>query len=116
HAAVIGFVEPAESRHRVTPRLEPACQLLGPDTADWAHVWSNAVKPGATDPLMGSYDYGHALFRDPTAWGQLDVVSTHQYFSQSAAPWPSEIQQTKPVFMTEASGIKFWLEQGPTKD
>jgi glucuronoarabinoxylan endo-1,4-beta-xylanase len=96
--------------------LTPPVKLLGPDSADWIHVWSNAVTKGATDPLMGSYDYGHALFNDEAAWGQLDVLSTHQYFSQVAAPWPSEIERTKPVFMTEASGIKFWPEQGPSND
>jgi glucuronoarabinoxylan endo-1,4-beta-xylanase len=96
--------------------LNPPVKLLGPDTADWVHVWSNAVTHGATDPLMGSYDYGHALFDDPAAWAQLDVVATHQYFSQRAEPWPSDIPPTKPVFMTEAAGVKFWPEQGPSDD
>jgi glucuronoarabinoxylan endo-1,4-beta-xylanase len=97
--------------------LNPPVRLMGPDSQEWIHLWKNESAPGGTDPLKGTgYDYGHALFADPTAWALMDTISTQQYDTQVAEPWPSDVPQTKPIWMTEMSGIKYWPEQGPSSD
>jgi glucuronoarabinoxylan endo-1,4-beta-xylanase len=94
--------------------LNPPVKLLTPEPREWLHLWSNNSAAGSTDPLAGSYDFGHALYADTTAWGLLDVVATHQYETQVAEPWPVSLPNTKPTWMTEMSGIKWWPEEGPT--
>jgi glucuronoarabinoxylan endo-1,4-beta-xylanase len=96
--------------------LNPPVKVIAPETSDWGHLWTNDSAPDAGDPLEGKYDYGHALAKDTTAWAQVDIVGTHQYFSQLARPWPADVSQPKPVWMTEMSGIKGWPEQGPSSD
>jgi len=103
----------------VGPKLHaasPNIKVLSPETAEWLHLWTNDSAPGSTDPLKGTgYDYGHALYQDAQAWAQVDVVATEQYDTQTAEPWPSGVP-TKPLWMTEMSGIKYWPEAGPTSD
>jgi O-glycosyl hydrolase len=62
------------------------------------------------------YDYGHALHADSTAWGDLDIIGTHEYDDQTAFAWPSEFAKDKEVWMTEMAGVKWWAEQGPSSD
>jgi glucuronoarabinoxylan endo-1,4-beta-xylanase len=97
--------------------LDPPVRLMGPDSAEWLHLWSNQSVQGSTDPLKGAgYDYGHALYGDSQAWPLMDVLSTQQYDDALATPWPSDVPKTKPIWMTEMSGTKFGPEQGPSKD
>ncbi len=90
---------------------------------------SNSSTPSATCAAAASvacssacasgsgYDYGHALHADATAWGDFDIVGTHEYDLQSAFPWPaSDFPKDKEVWMTEMAGVKWWAEQGPIND
>jgi glucuronoarabinoxylan endo-1,4-beta-xylanase len=43
-------------------------------------------------------------------------MGVQQYDSQVATPWPADVPQTKPLWMTEMSGLKWWPEQGPSSD
>lgn len=98
-------------------QASPNLKIMTPEPREWLHLWSNDTAEGATDPLGGrGYDYGHALARDAAAWNLIDVVATHQYETQLAEPWPSDVPQTKPVWQTEMSGIRHWPEQGPSRD
>ena len=60
-----------------------------------------------------------ALYKDATAWAALDIMGVHQYDTQRAEVWPSDIPTLdngvppKPVWQTEMSGVKWWPEQGP---
>lgn len=95
----------------------PSVKLMGPETVEWLHLWTNETQPDATDPLMGTgYDYGHALYQDPTAWDAVDILATHQYDTFAAEPWPSDVPQTKELWMTEVAGVKWWPEEGPSVD
>jgi glucuronoarabinoxylan endo-1,4-beta-xylanase len=114
--------------------LDPPVQLVTPETREWLHVWSNesaqypeAPDSDATDPLHcdfdGSacypgdgYDYGHALWSDPDAWAEVDIIGTHQYDTQVAEPWPDDVTDHKPVWQLEMSGEKWWPEEGPSGD
>jgi len=56
---------------------------------------------------------------DTTAWGAFDILGVHEYDSQSAVAWPSDVNGGKPnkeVWQTEMSGVKWWPEQGPSCD
>ncbi len=124
------------------PKLRSAgVKVIAPEASEWIHNWSNnsasGSEPGnknSSDPLMcgfpmgtaascqngGGYDYGHALYRDSTAWGLLDIMGVHQYDTQRAEVWPSDVPTNangvppKPVWQTEMSGVKWWPEQGPS--
>ena len=124
------------------PKLRSAgVKVIGPEASEWIHNWSNNSATGSepsnrnsSDPLMcgfpmgtaascqngGGYDYGHALYRDQMAWGLLDIMGVHQYDTQRAEVWPSDIPTLengvppKPVWQTEMSGVKWWPEQGPS--
>jgi glucuronoarabinoxylan endo-1,4-beta-xylanase len=101
----------------VGPRLHagsPHLKVIAPEPAEWLHLWTNNSAPGSTNPLNGEYDYGHVLANDADAWAQIDVVGTHQYDTQVAESWPSDVSHTKPVWMTEMSGVKGWPEGGPS--
>jgi O-glycosyl hydrolase len=119
-------------------------KVIAPEASEWLHQWSN-VSAGpdvngheSSDPLkcgcfpdkntnscasacnsgMG-YDYGHAMAADSTAWGAFDILGVHQYDSQSATAWPSDVNGGKPnkeVWETEMSGVKWWPQQGPSCD
>jgi O-glycosyl hydrolase len=119
-------------------------KVIAPEASEWLHQWSN-VSAGpdvggkeSSDPLkcgcfsdkntnscaaactsgMG-YDYGHALAADSTAWGAIDIIGVHEYDSQVAIAWPSDLNGGKPnkeVWQTEMSGVKWWPEQGPSCD
>jgi glucuronoarabinoxylan endo-1,4-beta-xylanase len=136
--ASCGFTEPCNGNYPTTlwvdtqivkftkqvgPRLHalnPPVKLLGPEASEWVHTWSNTSaccsEPNgrsSSNPLGGhGYDYGHALYRDATAWAQLDILGVHQYDDQVATPWPSDVPDKKPVWQTEMSGVKWWPEQG----
>jgi O-glycosyl hydrolase len=120
------------------PKLHAAgVKVIAPETAEWNHLWSNTSaccsEPSglnSSDPLKcgcfgtstacsaacaagGGYDYGHYLHADTAAWAAFDIVGTHQYDSQVATPWPSNVPARKPVWMTEMAGFKWWPELTP---
>jgi O-glycosyl hydrolase len=127
--------------------LNPPVKLIAPETQEWIHLWSNTSATGSTvsghpnssDPLNcgcfgntptttgcattctqgNGYDYGHWLAGDATAWSLVDIIGTHEYDTQHAEPWPSDVEGGKPskeVWMTEMSGLMYWPEQGPSPD
>jgi glucuronoarabinoxylan endo-1,4-beta-xylanase len=130
------------------PKMQAAkVKLIAPEPSEWIHLWSNASATGSTvashpnssDPLGcgcfsntptttgcaskcasgGGYDYGHWLAKDATAWGYIDIIGTHEYDSQKAEAWPSDVdggKRSKPVYETEVSGVMYWPEQGPSSD
>jgi glucuronoarabinoxylan endo-1,4-beta-xylanase len=129
------------------PKLKDAnVKLLGPEPAEWLHLWSNLSAsgsvipshPNSSDPLScgcfrgalsevcastcddgNGYDYGHWLAKDPTAWAFIDIIGTHEFDTQVAEPWPSDVdggKRTKQIWQTEMSGIMHWPEQGPSSD
>ncbi|MEP7052249.1 MAG: hypothetical protein ABJB12_17925 [Pseudomonadota bacterium] len=121
----------------VGPMLQQAgIKVIAPETSEWDHLWSNksaGPDPGghnSSDPLKcgfppsntvcdtgGGYDYGHYLAKDATAWAAFDIIGTHEYDSQHAYPWPSDVTASrKEVWETEMSGVKWWPEQGPSSD
>ncbi len=121
----------------VGPMLKQAgVKLIAPETSEWNHLWSNVSAgpdPGgknSSDPLKcgfppsnpacdtgEGYDYGHYLANDATAWAALDIIGTHEYDSQQAFPWPSNVTAArKEIWQTEMSGVKWWPEQGPSSD
>jgi glucuronoarabinoxylan endo-1,4-beta-xylanase len=116
------------------PKLHAAgCKVIAPEPSEWIHLWSdtsaccsenNHLK--SSDPLKcgfpptcapgKGYDYGHGLAKDTAAWNQVDIIGVHQYDTQVPMPWPSDVPTMKPVFQTEMSGVKWWANQGPSKD
>jgi O-glycosyl hydrolase len=119
-------------------------KVIAPEASEWLHQWSN-VSAGpdvngkeSSDPLKcgcfsdknttscasscsngGGYDYGHILAADSTAWAAIDIIGVHEYDSQVAMAWPSDINGGKPnkeVWQTEMSGVKWWAQQGPSCD
>ena len=107
------------------PKIHAAgCRVMAPEASEWLHTWSDSSaccsEPSgrpSSNPLHGpGYDYGHALYKDTAAWNQLDILGVHQYDSQIAEPWPSDVPARKPVWQTEMSGVKWWPEQGPSSD
>jgi glucuronoarabinoxylan endo-1,4-beta-xylanase len=110
---MVAFVKAAGPKLRT---LSPPVKVVAPEVSEWIHLWTNNSAPGSTDPLSGKYDHGHALSRDADAWAQLDILAAHQYDTQVAEPWPNDVAQSKPIWMTEMSGIKGWPEQGPSRD
>jgi len=130
------------------PKMKTAgVKLMAPEPSEWIHLWSNTSATGSTvsghpnssDPLKcgcfgndpvttgcastctsgGGYDYGHWLFKDSTAWDAVDIIGTHEYDTQKAMAWPSDVdggKRTKEVWETEVSGVMYWPEQGPSSD
>ncbi|HEV8548553.1 MAG TPA: hypothetical protein VGQ57_05985, partial [Polyangiaceae bacterium] len=130
------------------PKLKAVgVKLIAPEPSEWLHLWSNTSATGSTvsghpnssDPLkcgcfgndptatgcastcaMGNgYDYGHWLAKDATAWAAVDILGTHEYDTQKAEPWPSDVDGGKPskeIWETEASGVRYWPEEGPSSD
>ena len=127
--------------------LSPKVLLLAPEPSEWLHLWSNASATGSTvsghpnssDPLKcgcfandptttgcattctsgNGYDYGHWLAKDATAWGYIDILGTHEYDTQKATPWPSDVnggKRNKTIYETEVSGVLYWPEAGPSSD
>jgi glucuronoarabinoxylan endo-1,4-beta-xylanase len=127
------------------PKLQAkGVKVIAPEASEWIHTWSN-VSAGpdvggkeSSDPLKcgcfpdkntascaatctsgGGYDYGHYLANDATAWAAFDILGVHEYDSQAAIAWPSDVNGGKPnkeVWQTEMSGVKWWPEQGPSSD
>jgi glucuronoarabinoxylan endo-1,4-beta-xylanase len=121
----------------VGPKLKSAgVKLLAPEASEWIHFWSNTSASGSvpgnknsSDPLKcgfpatsatcmtgGGYDYGHWIYKDSVAWAALDIIGVHQYDTQVAEPWPTDVPGTKPVWQTEMSGVKWWPEGMPSSD
>jgi glucuronoarabinoxylan endo-1,4-beta-xylanase len=130
------------------PKLKTAgVKLMAPEPSEWLHLWSNASATGSTvashpnssDPLGcgcfsndptttgcaskcsqgNGYDYGHYLAADATAWPLVDIVATHEYDTQKALAWPSDVdggKRSKEVWETEVSGVMYWPEQGFSSD
>jgi len=104
--------------------LNPPVKLITPEASEWVHLWTNNSASGSvpsnkpsSNPLKGmGYDYGHAFFKDATAWAGIDIIGVHQYDSQVAEPWPADVTTKKPIWETEMSGVKWWPEQGPSSD
>ncbi|MET0793123.1 MAG: hypothetical protein ABW061_16505, partial [Polyangiaceae bacterium] len=102
------------------------------EASEWIHAWSNESATGSvpsnknsSDPLKcgfppsnaacdqgDGYDYGHWLAKDAEAWAAVDIFGVHEYDTQRAEPWPSDVPTRKPVWQTEMSGVKWWPEQG----
>jgi glucuronoarabinoxylan endo-1,4-beta-xylanase len=122
----------------------PNVKIIAPEASEWLHQWSN-VSAGpdvngkeSSDPLKcgcfpdkntnscaatcttgGGYDYGHFMAADTAAWAGFDILGVHQYDSQVAMAWPSDINGGKPnkeIWQTEMSGVKWWPQQGPSCD
>ena len=110
-------------------------KVIAPEASEWVHQWSNESAKGSvpgnknsSDPLKcgfpasnaacttgDGYDYGHWLNKDADAWKALDIIGVHEYDSQHAEPWPSDVsggKKDKEVWQTEMSGVKWWPEQG----
>jgi glucuronoarabinoxylan endo-1,4-beta-xylanase len=119
------------------PKLKAAgVKVIAPEVSQWNRAWSNVSATGSvpggknsSDPLLcgfppnnncttgNGYDYGHYLANDATAWNAFDIFGTHEYYSQTATPWASDVTAAKKeVWMTEMSGLKWWAEQGPSSD
>jgi len=130
------------------PKMKAAgVKLIAPEASEWLHLWSNASATGSTvashpnssDPLGcgcfsntptttgcaskcstgGGYDYGHFLAADATAWAAIDIIGTHEYDTEKAEAWPSDInggKRNKTIYETEVSGVMYWPEQGPSSD
>jgi O-glycosyl hydrolase len=129
------------------PKLKAVnVKVIAPEASEWIHVWSNisatgslvASHPHSTDPLncgcygnvIGSetactqtcrdgngYAYGRWLWNDQTAWNAFDILGVHEYDSQIAFAWPSDINGGRPnkeVWQTEMSGVRHWPEEGPS--
>jgi O-glycosyl hydrolase len=119
-------------------------KVIAPEASEWIHFWSNASATGSdpgkknsSDPLKcgcfandptttgcadtcaqgNGYDYGHWLAKDPDAWSAFDIIGVHEYDTQKAVAWPSDVTAArKEVWQTEMSGVKWWPEQGPSTD
>ena len=128
------------------PKLKAqGIKVIAPEASEWIHNWSNisaGPNPGghnSSDPLKcgcfgmtiagntatcsstctsgGGYDYGHWLAKDSAAWAAFDIMGVHEYDSQRAEPWPSDVTAArKEVWQTEMSGVKWWPEVGPSSD
>jgi glucuronoarabinoxylan endo-1,4-beta-xylanase len=102
----------------VGPKLHaasPTLKVMTPEVRQWGRLWTNKSSADGTDPLNGQgYDYGHAFAKDATAWAQVDILAAHQYDTQVAQPWPSDVPRTKPIWQTEMSGVRYFPEEGPS--
>jgi glucuronoarabinoxylan endo-1,4-beta-xylanase len=129
----------------VGPKIRAAgCKVIAPEASEWIHVWSDksgcCSVPGnkpSSDPLKcgcftgqntpcastctsgGGYNYGNWLHEDAESWNQIDILGTHQYDTQVAEPWPSDIPRSNTqglihIWQTEMSGVRYWPEQGPS--
>jgi O-glycosyl hydrolase len=98
-----------------------------PDSSDphKCGCFSNTITPEkeatcAQKCLDGDgYDYGHWLWKDQEAWKSFDILGVHEYDSQIAFAWPSDVndgKRDKEVWQTEMSGVMHWPEQGPSSD
>jgi len=119
----------------VGPKLRAAgIKVIAPEPSGWLRLWSNqsaccsepSMMP-SPDPLgCGSpptlcapgqgYDYGHFLYQDKDAWQVLDIIGVHQYDTHEVVPWPADVPTGKPLWQTEAGGVKWWPEHGPSRD
>jgi glucuronoarabinoxylan endo-1,4-beta-xylanase len=119
------------------PKLQKAgIKVIAPEASEWTHQWSNVsagpdvAGKNSSDPLKcgfppsntacnngDGYDYGHWMAKDADAWKAFDILGVHEYDSQKAEPWPSDVTAArKEVWQTEMSGVKWWPEQGPSCD
>jgi glucuronoarabinoxylan endo-1,4-beta-xylanase len=82
--------------------LNPPVKLLSPESTRWDHLWG-------TD-----YDYGDAILADATAAAAVDILATHMYETEVAVAPPAGV--TKPIWMTEMSGVMGYPNAGPSSD
>ena len=83
--------------------LNPAVKLLSSEATEWEDLW------GGTN-----YNYGNLLLADTQAAAQVDILATHMYQTQDAVAPPAGV--TKPIWMTEMSGVMGYPEAGPSSD
>jgi glucuronoarabinoxylan endo-1,4-beta-xylanase len=131
------------------PKIQKAgVKVISPETSEWLHLWSNisagpdvngknssdplkcgcfgmtidsatAAKCASTCTQGNGYDYGHYMAADAAAWAAVDIIGTHEYDSEQAYAWPSDVnggKRNKEIWETEMSGVKWWPEQGPSSD
>jgi glucuronoarabinoxylan endo-1,4-beta-xylanase len=120
------------------PKLQAkGIKVIAPEASEWIHNWSNESGKGSvpggknsSDPMKcgfpasntacangDGYDYGHWLAKDADAWKAFDIMGVHEYDTQHAEPWPTDVTAArKEVWQTEMSGVKWWPEQGPSSD
>ena len=114
------------------------CKIMAPEASEWIHTWSDTSGccsvPGnkpSSDPLKcgcfqgkttpcscqpgKGYSYGKYLYEDKEAWAFVDILGVHQYDTQRAEPWPDyvKVEDRKPVWQTEMSGVKWWPDGSP---
>ena len=82
--------------------LNPPVKLLAPESTRWERLW------GADE------DYGDAILADAQASAQVDIFATHMYETQDAVAPPAGL--TKPIWVTEMSGVQGYPEAGPSSD
>ncbi len=82
--------------------LNPPVKLLAPESTRWERLW------GADE------DYGDAILADAQAAAQVDILATHMYETQDAVAPPAGV--TKPIWVTEMSGVQGYPEAGPSSD
>ena len=82
--------------------LNPPVKLLAPESTRWERLW------GADE------DYGDAILADAQASAQVDIFATHMYETQDAVAPPAGF--TKPIWVTEMSGVQGYPEAGPSSD
>ncbi len=56
----------------------------------------------------------HAILADAQAAAQVDILATHMYETQDAVAPPAGV--TKPIWVTEMSGVMGYPEAGPSSD
>ncbi len=117
--------EPSEWLHLWSNMSATGSTVSGhPNSSDPLKCGCFGNDPGTTGCAdacaQGSgYDYGHFLAKDSAAWGFVDILGVHEYDTQKAAPWPADVDggmRSKEVWETEASGVMYWPEQGPSSD
>jgi glucuronoarabinoxylan endo-1,4-beta-xylanase len=116
----------------------PNCKIMAPEASEWIHTWSDTSGccsvPGnkpSSDPLKcgcftgkttpcscapgKGYSYGKYLYEDKAAWAYVDILGVHQYDTQKSEPWPAyvKVEDRRPVWQTEMSGVKWWPDGSP---
>jgi glucuronoarabinoxylan endo-1,4-beta-xylanase len=82
--------------------LNPPVKLLSAESTRWERLW------GADE------NYGNTILADAQASAQVDIFATHMYETQDAVAPPAGF--TKPIWVTEMSGVQGYPEAGPSSD
>jgi glucuronoarabinoxylan endo-1,4-beta-xylanase len=135
---VVAFIKVLGPKMRSTA---PNCKIMAPEASEWIHTWSDTSgccsTPGnkpSSDPFKcgcftgkttacgcaagKGYSYGKYLYEDKAAWAYVDILGVHQYDTQKSEPWPAyvKVEDRKPVWQTEMSGVKWWPDGSPSTD